>query len=90
MDLYMYNFLLCFLGFELSTWTTEHGFTAGTTLPEYGVMQLLKDLDLAMYMKTSSCTPADTIYVNQTDGWQKGTMTDQTRVWQIKTHPSQK
>lgn len=74
----------------MSTWTTEHGFTAGTTLPEYGVMQLLKDLDLAMYMKTSSCTPADTIYVNQTDGWQKGTMTGQTKVWRIKTHPSQK
>lgn len=45
-------------GFELSTWSADHGFTVGTTLPDYGVMQLLKDLGLAMYMKENTCTPS--------------------------------
>lgn len=59
-------------GFELSTWSADHGFTVGTTLPDYGVIQLLKDLGLAMYMKETTCTPSDNLYVNNTDGWQKG------------------
>lgn len=61
-------------GFELSTWSTSRGFTPGSALPEHGVLRLLKDLGLAMYMKDTSCSHSDDLYVNSSlsDGWNDG------------------
>lgn len=59
-------------GFELFIWSVDYGFTVGIILLDYGVMQLLKDLGLVMYMKEITCILLDNFYVNNIDGWQKG------------------
>ena len=56
----------------------DRQFVPGDSLPEYAILQLVKDLGVAGYLKETACNRNSSLYIPSTDGWKEGLlMSDQ-------------
>ena len=51
---------------------TERHFVPGSKLPEYALLQLVKDLGVAGYLKETPCDRTSSLYTPAVHGWKQG------------------
>ena len=68
----MSNIFICVVGFSLKSWMTERHFVPGSKLPEYAILQLVKDLGVAGYLKETPCDTTSIVYTPAVHGWKQG------------------
>lgn len=66
------NICVCVLGFSLKTWMTARHFVPGSKLPEYAILQLVKDLGVAGYLQETPCDKSSSLYSPAVHGWKQG------------------
>jgi hypothetical protein len=68
----MSNIFICVVGFSLKSWMTERHFVPGSKLPEYAILQLVKDLGVAGYLKKTPCDKTSSLYTPAVHRWKQG------------------